>query len=249
MGAGISLVWLFAVLVCNPHRVKIDNQLAALSHLSLSLLLLVCCIIQMYHRAVPPHHPHDFRGHLALHSADLLAFVCERRFPQVTEGLEPTQILRILGLSDLSGLGHVVVLIPTLAYGAMVTAVTVSVLTTGLPYVMHDTRTGQPVVLSLERGRKFHLFLSHIWGTGQDQVAAIKRQLCLLVPGISIFLDVDDLEEISALERYIDETAVIIIFLSKGYVSIPRLREHAAPRHHSQSAHDVTLQPLLALRV
>jgi hypothetical protein len=29
------------------------------------------------------------------------------------------------------------------------------------------------------------------WSTGQDQVAAIKRQLCLLVPGIHVFLDVD----------------------------------------------------------
>ena len=60
-------------------------------------------------------------------------------------------------------------------------------------------------------------FARSIWGTGQDQVAAIKRQLCLLVPGVSIFLDVDDLEEISALERYIAETAVVLIFLSKGY--------------------------------
>ena len=46
---------------------------------------------------------------------------------------------------------------------------------------------------------RYHLFLSHIWSTGQDQVAAIKRQLCLLIPGISIFLDVDDLEDIDAL--------------------------------------------------
>ena len=30
-----------------------------------------------------------------------------------------------------------------------------------------------------------------IWGTGQDQCATIKRQLSLLLPGVSIFLDVD----------------------------------------------------------
>ena len=48
-------------------------------------------------------------------------------------------------------------------------------------------------------------------------MAAIKRQLCMLVPGVCIFLDVDDLEEISALEEYIDQTCVILIFLSKGY--------------------------------
>ena len=34
---------------------------------------------------------------------------------------------------------------------------------------------------------------SHIWSTGQDQVAVIKRQLQLLLPGVIVFLDVDDL--------------------------------------------------------
>ena len=48
--------------------------------------------------------------------------------------------------------------------------------------------------LSLGQGQQWHLFLSHIWSTGQDANATIKRQLCLLLPGVSIFLDVDDLE-------------------------------------------------------
>ena len=43
----------------------------------------------------------------------------------------------------------------------------------------------------------YHIFLSHVWGTGQDQCATIKRQLCLLLPGVSVFLDVDDLDDIS----------------------------------------------------
>ena len=34
---------------------------------------------------------------------------------------------------------------------------------------------------------------SHIWSTGQDQCAIIKRQLQLLLPGVIVFLDVDDL--------------------------------------------------------
>ena len=34
---------------------------------------------------------------------------------------------------------------------------------------------------------------SHIWSTGQDQCAVIKRQLQLLLPGVIVFLDVDDL--------------------------------------------------------
>ena len=54
--------------------------------------------------------------------------------------------------------------------------------------------SGEPPELSLFDGLKWHLFLSHIWSSGQDQVALIKQQLGLLVPGISVFLDVDDLE-------------------------------------------------------
>ena len=44
--------------------------------------------------------------------------------------------------------------------------------------------------LNLAEGHIWHMFLSHIWGSGQDQCAIIKRQLYLLLPGVSIFLDV-----------------------------------------------------------
>ena len=60
-------------------------------------------------------------------------------------------------------------------------------------------QTGSGPDLSLDKNQKWHIFLSHIWGTGQDQCAAIKRQLCLLLPGVSVFLDVDDLKDIGAL--------------------------------------------------
>ena len=76
--------------------------------------------------------------------------------------------------------------------------------------------TGKRPELELAKGHKWHLFLSHIWGTGQDQCATIKRQLCLLLPGVSVFLDVDDLEDIGALEEYIEKSQVIMIFVSKG---------------------------------
>ena len=40
----------------------------------------------------------------------------------------------------------------------------------------------------------------------QDQVAVIKRQLQLCLPGVSVFLDVDDLADIGALEEYTSMT-------------------------------------------
>ena len=45
----------------------------------------------------------------------------------------------------------------------------------------------------------------------------IKRQLCLLLLGVSVFLDVDDLQDIGELENYIHASSVIMIFVSKGF--------------------------------
>ena len=82
--------------------------------------------------------------------------------------------------------------------------------------ILRDARTMEPPKLLLSEGDRYHLFLclprsnqliltatptqftpcgrrSHIWSTGQDQCAIIKRQLQLLLPGVIVFLDVDDL--------------------------------------------------------
>ena len=63
--------------------------------------------------------------------------------------------------------------------------------------------TGLPPELVLQRGKKWHIFLSHCWASGQDQCAVIKRRLQLQLPGCACFLDVDDLSEIGALETYV----------------------------------------------
>ena len=58
---------------------------------------------------------------------------------------------------------------------------------------------------------------SHIWSTGQDQCAVIKGQLQLLLPGVVVFLDIDDLEDIGALEDYVRSTRVMLFFVSTNY--------------------------------
>ena len=42
----------------------------------------------------------------------------------------------------------------------------------------------------------YHLFLSHVWGTGQDQMRIVKQRLLEMMPDMAghVFLDVDDLE-------------------------------------------------------
>uniref|UniRef100_A0A7S3TEN2 Tyrosine-protein kinase ephrin type A/B receptor-like domain-containing protein n=1 Tax=Emiliania huxleyi TaxID=2903 RepID=A0A7S3TEN2_EMIHU len=79
-------------------------------------------------------------------------------------------------------------------------------------------KTKQAPELTLAKGLTWHLFNSHIWSTGQDAAAVIKKVLMLLLPGIQVFLDVDDLEDIGALESYIARSQVILFFLSKGYL-------------------------------
>ena len=64
----------------------------------------------------------------------------------------------------------------------------------------------QPPNLSFEKGMRYHLFLSHVWSSAQDQVAVIKRMMQLLMPGVQIFLDVDDLEDIGNLAKYAPTT-------------------------------------------
>ena len=85
------------------------------------------------------------------------------------------------------------------------------------PPIMHLVETEAPPLLDLDAGNKWHLFLSHIWGTAQDQCATIKRQLCLVLPGVRVFLDVDDLQDTGALEEYIGGSQVVQFFVSKGY--------------------------------
>ena len=189
-GAVVAQGFLFMILWLRPHRKDVDNFVAAMVHLTVLGMLLTGCLLEMHQRA-----------------RLLDTYVSQQYVSRVMLGFEEVD----------DWLALVLFCIPLTTIAVMVGVVVVKLVLTKFPKNMHDKETGDMVQLSLEKHHKYHTFLSHIWGTGQDQVAAIKRQLCLLVPGISIFLDVDDLEEISALERYIDETAVILIFLSKGY--------------------------------
>jgi len=75
----------------------------------------------------------------------------------------------------------------------------------------------------------WHLFLSHVWSDTQDAASVMKRQLQRLLPNVNVFLDVDDLADISLLEAYIERTSVIAILLSKNYFwSVNCLREARA---------------------
>ena len=66
---------------------------------------------------------------------------------------------------------------------------------------------------------QFHLFISHTWRTGQDQPSVIKRQLHdnFIKVRPRVFLDVDDLDDLTQLETHIENSRVALLFLSRGY--------------------------------
>ena len=65
---------------------------------------------------------------------------------------------------------------------------------------------------------QYHLFLSHHWGTGQDQMRVVKQRLLEVLPGARIFLDVDEPGfEIGDLESYVARSRAVLVFCSRGY--------------------------------
>ena len=89
-----------------------------------------------------------------------------------------------------------------------------------MPRVRH--RSGHEAQLrrlvdTSELHERWHIFLSHVWMTGQDQVRVIKQLLKEVLPGVRVFLDVDDLADISRLEEEINASQAICVFVSRGY--------------------------------
>jgi hypothetical protein len=54
-----------------------------------------------------------------------------------------------------------------------------------LRYRSNDVEVNVPKISSNE----FHLFLSHVWGTGQDQMRIVKERLGSMVPDLRVFLE------------------------------------------------------------
>jgi len=82
-----------------------------------------------------------------------------------------------------------------------------------LKYVKNNHEVELPKISYNE----YHIFLSHVWGTGQDNMRIVKSRLLEMIPDTQCFLDVDDLEDISHLEGYIDRSHIILIYCSQGY--------------------------------
>jgi hypothetical protein len=77
--------------------------------------------------------------------------------------------------------------------------------------------TGHTPDLKLPGKCNYHVFMSHVWATGQSKTHAIARKLKLLLPQLQVWLDVDLLDDVSNLEEYVESTLVFFLFYSTGY--------------------------------
>ena len=86
---------------------------------------------------------------------------------------------------------------------------------------LHFLDTGEPVTArKLPPQLEYHLFLSHQWGTGQDQMRVTKSRLLEMMPDVQIFLDVDVKGlRLGDLESYVRASEVVLCFCSQGYFS------------------------------
>ena len=123
---------------------------------------------------------------------------------------------------------------------------------------------GQEPELTLAYGHKWHLFVSHHWDN-QDAAATIKRRLQMHLPGVKVFLDVDNLQSIADLEAHVAESAAMLVLLgSPSYFhsmsclkelttalakGTPLIRVHVAELVHDNEPSGKATRPLDELRV
>jgi hypothetical protein len=78
-------------------------------------------------------------------------------------------------------------------------------------------QTGYPPNMEMSSDCENHIFVSHIWKSGQDKVHAIVRTLTLYLPSLRIWLDVDKMTNMDELETGVRGSEVFLLFYSQGY--------------------------------
>ena len=233
--------------------VAVIVQPGSIVQLALATLLSLLFVI-VQHQCTPYANPSD--GFLALAASfalTVLFFSCILLKLGVLVSLGEVRAIlpnKLLAVFDIPSDSLVVVIFTSVVFTLAFTALTVSlqlknerdrVLKASLEqkarrlrYEVDDSEV-QPHPID---DGYFHIFLSHVWITGQDQMRIVKQRLLEMMPDLLVFLDVDDLEDISDLEGYVDRSYHILIFCSKGKIRYDTTR-HDTIRHDT-TRHDTT---------
>ena len=219
MGTIISAVFLFVQILASPHASSSDNQIASMGSFCMVMVFLCC---------------------YAFKNAALvdLPQMQERMSTELTETyvVDPIIISAIL-VSALFG---------TLLFSLLIFASTAeqeqqrlaeqarnararrlrcvadgTEVSLGEPFILPKAPTDFKATYAMGNVTgTFHVFLSHVWGSGQDQMRIVKQRLLEMLPDAKVFLDVDDLAEGKGAE-YVDASGLILIFCSAGYFASP----------------------------
>ncbi len=83
--------------------------------------------------------------------------------------------------------------------------------------VVRLVASGKEPCFELPKDCDFHVFASHVWSTGQAQTHAIVHKLQLHSPDIKVWLDVDNLHDLSSLEESVSASSVFMLYYSQNY--------------------------------
>ena len=78
--------------------------------------------------------------------------------------------------------------------------------------------SGKAVALAPSAPGRYHVFLSHAWVTGQDQMRVVKQRLLDILPMVHVFLDVDDGQRrVGKGAEVLNRSDKFLLFASDGF--------------------------------
>jgi len=203
MGTLLSAVFLLFQVQTSPYEEMADDFLASAASFGLVAIFLCSTSFKVY----------EFVGLPDI--SDKMSIEQEHYYVVNQATLAAVVVASVLGTLLLS---FVIFLVQLSINGARLRRDALASKARRLRYKVTNEQVAAPELGAPTLQTKFyHTFLSHVWGTGQDQMRIVKQRLVEMIPDLIVFLDVDDLEEIGDLEGYIDRTSTILVYCSKGY--------------------------------
>ena len=185
----VSLVFAFILLAFNPYKRKDNYYLALVSN-----FLLICFFVM----------------------GIILKLCSMEAVGEIKNGQD--LCMSLVGNSLDSYTASILVVCLTLSM-AIITILSIFILAVRniLAPSVRIISTGNAPNLELPHDCNSHIFMSHVWATGQAMTHVISRKLQLLLPGLKVWLDVDSLHDISLLEESVKSTAIFVLYYSEGY--------------------------------
>jgi hypothetical protein len=188
----VSILYVGTLLAYHPYKRSDDYNLAFLSN-----FLMICCFVLGIILKLCTDDDDDQDGNTSQNNG-----TCNQFIGLSLDSYKASILVVILSL------GMLLLTVSSIIILAInkITAPTVRMVS-----------SGYAPDLELPEHCNFHIFMSHVWGTGQAKTHDITRKLQLFLPGLKVWLDTDELQDIRKLEELITESAVFILYYSKGY--------------------------------